>query len=823
VASVLRWLIRIFAGLALLGGAALALAYYLASQSLPDYDGAWTVEGLSGPVEIVRDTHAVPHVLAAEDRDAFFGLGFVHAQDRLWQMMLLRRTAQGRLSELFGAETLPIDELMRALDLNGLARTAAERLAPETRTALEAYSAGVNAWLRIVQEEALGRGAPEYFLFEARIAPWVPADSVAIQSLLALQLTDKAALETLRARLSLRLPEERLRDILPDAAGAPVLGLPEYTALFPGARFAAATPEEPRHPLDPVLPPGYAGASNAFAAEAGRAAGGAPLLAADPHLMLTAPSVWMLARLDLADGSVIGGTMPGLPLVLVGHNGSVAWGVTSSYLDDQDLYIERLNPENPGEYLTPSGFRPFVTRETVIAVKDAPGETRTLRWTRHGPVIPGNHFGVATVTPEGHVASLAWTGLAEDNTSLDAGLRLMRARSVEEAREAVRAHVAPSLNLVVADADTVAQQLTGAMPARQLGHTSRGRLPSPGWLAANDWQGSLPFEDNPAVIDPPGGIVVNTNNPVTAEPFPRHVSFDWGDSYRILRAERLLNGRQYHTLQSFIDTQTDTVSETARVLLPLIARDLWYSGQPASEDPAERRRQVALERLANWNGEMSEHQPEPLIYAAWIRALQRRLAIDRLGAFVDLVAKPNPVFIERVFRDVDGAGEWCDVVQTTRVETCTEKARLALDEALVELTEDYGPRIESWRWGAAHQALHLHRTLGGVPGLRTLVNIRQETPGGDDTLLRGEMPATGPEPYLNVHAAGLRVVFDFADPDASVFIIGTGQSGHPLSRHYDDLAGRWRRGEYIPMSLDVTLARAGSVGTIRLAPAPGGG
>jgi penicillin G amidase len=818
VASVLRWLIRIFAGLAMLAVAALGLAYYLAGQSLPDYRRSWTVDGVTEPLEIVRDVHAIPHILSRTDADAFFGLGFVHAQDRLWQMMMLRRTAQGRLSELFGRETLHIDELMRALDLHGLARAAMAHQSPATTAALEAYAAGVNAWLRVVQEEALGRGAPEFFLFEARIAPWIPADSLAVQKLIALQLTDKAAMETLRARLSLRLPPERLGDILPDAPGEPVIDLPDYAAQFPGATFAAAPPPAARHPLDPLAAPGMAGASNAFAATARRAAGGAPLLAADPHLGLTAPSIWMLARLDLEAGPVMGGTMPGMPTVLIGRNDALSWGLTSSYLDDQDLYIERLNPENPEEYLTPSGWQRFRTRETLIEVKDAPTETRTLRWTRHGPVIPGNHFGVAAVTPEGHVASLAWTALSTQDTSVEAAMGLMRARSVREAREAARGHLAPSLNLILADAATVGQVMTGRQPVRQIGHTSRGRIPAPGWLAANDWQGLRDSDENPAVIGPEGGIVVNTNNPITDAAFPDHVTFDWGDAYRIVRAERLLNARQYHTLQSFIDIQTDSVAETARVLLPLIARDLWYSGEPASEDPAERRRQVALERLANWNGEMSEHLPEPLIYAAWVRALQRRLAVDRLGVLVDLVPRPDPVFLERVFRDIDGAGEWCDVVQTTRVETCTEMARLALDEALVELTEDYGSRIEAWRWGAAHQAVHEHQTLGTVPLLRTLVNIRHETAGGDNTLLKGEMPGIGPEPYINIHSGGLRMVVDFSDPDSSVFIIATGQSGHVLSRHYDDMAGRWRRGEYVPMSLDPELARAGAIGVTRLVP-----
>jgi len=819
MARIMTWLIRVFMLLAVLGAAALGLGYYLASHSLPDYDGTWEVEGPRAPIEIVRDRYAVPHILAREDADAFFGLGFVHAQDRLWQMMLMRRTAQGRLSELFGEETLPIDELMRALDLYSLALAGVRHQTPETMAALEAYAAGVNAWLKVVQEQALGRGAPEFFLFNARIAPWVPADSLAIQKLVALQLTDKASLETLRAQLSLRLPEERLRDILPDAAQPPVMGLPDYGALFPDLPMPEAPPEPPiRHALYPVAEPGMAGASNAFAASAHRAAGGAPLLATDPHLPPSAPSIWMLARMDLAEGPVIGGTIPGIPAVLVGRSETLGWALTSSYLDDQDILIERLHPENAEQYLTPEGWEPFRSRETRIALRDGTMVLRTLRWSRNGPVIPGNHFGVAAVTPPGHVATLAWTGLAVEDRSIEAAIGVMRAGSIRAAREAARHHLAPSLMLTLADRTTVAIQMTGAQPKRHENHTSQGRMPAPGWVAANSWDGFRPYGENPFVVKPPGGIVAHTNNPITDAPFPRHVSFDWGDAYRIRRAERLLNGREYHTVQSFIDIQSDTVSEAARTLLPLIARDLWYSDEPASDDPAERRRYEALDRLANWNGEMSEHMAEPLIYNAWVLALQRRLAIDRLGAQVDLVARPDPIFLERVFRDIDGAGAWCDVIQTSRVETCTEMARLSLDEALVFLAERYGERMEAWRWGAAHQAVHRHQVLGTIPILRTLVNIRGETPGDDHTLLRGQIAAHGDEPFTNVHAGGLRAVYDFSDPNSSVMIIATGQSGHVLSRHYDNLAGLWRRSEYIPMTLDVELARAGAAGVTTILP-----
>jgi penicillin amidase len=254
--------------------------------------------------------------------------------------------------------------------------------------------------------------------------------------------------------------------------------------------------------------------------------------------------------------------------------------------------------------------------------------------------------------------------------------------------------------------------------------------------------------------------------------------------------------------------------------LPLIGADLWFTGTAAPEGTPERLRQRALILLAEWNGEMSEHLPEPLIAQAWLRALMERLIRDELGPEADLFTHPDAVFLERVYRNVNGASVWCDVIQSAAVETCSDVARIALDEALLRLTETYGPNIESWRWGDAHQAAHDHPVLGEVPFLRWFVNIRQSTSGGDDTLLRGRTAGTGDNPFLNVHGAGYRGVYDFADPDSSVFITATGQSGHFLSRHYDDLGELWRRGEYIPMSLDPDLARAAAVGITTLVPAP---
>ncbi|WP_170599653.1 penicillin acylase family protein [Ruegeria arenilitoris] len=816
---VFRWLMRIASGLVLLTLAAIGLVYFLASQSLPDYDQTLQVKGLNAPVEIVRDTANVPHILGRTDPDVFFGLGYAHAQDRLWQMTVMRRTVQGRLSEVFGQRTVHIDKLMRRLDLYGLAHQSFEVQDDYTKAALRAYAAGVNARLDEINENALGRGAPEMFLFNAPVAPWQPGDSIAMIKLMAVQLSGHLQDEVLRARTSLMLNDpQRLSDILPDVPGAGIAALPEYAALFPNLPRYAANSEPAAAWLNPVPQRGLAGASNAWSAAPSRSATGGTLLANDPHLGLTAPGIWYLARLELTKGGVIGATIPGIPAVMSGRSDRLGWGLTSSYLDDQDVHIERVNPDNPEEYLTPEGFKPFKSRPSIIEIKDAPPITLTLRWTENGPVLPGTHFNLETITPPGHVASLSWTALSPRDTSISASMALMNADTVREAIEAAELFIAPSQNLSVVDKTTVGMKLIGAMPSRDLNNQSRGRIPTPGWIAANRWQGRLPYSDNPEFVAPAGGVLGNTNNKIIDRPFPLHVSYEWGDTQRVHRWEFLMQSREVHTRDSFIEAQLDTVSFTARSLLPLIGADLWFTGEAAPEGTPERQRQIALTLLAEWNGEMNEHLPEPLIYAAWVRALQKRLIADDLGPLAKEFKHVEPLFIERVFRDIDGASAWCDVRQSAPVETCTDMARLALDDALVWISERYGSQLESLRWGDAHQATHDHPVLGEVPVLRYFVNIRQSTSGGDNTLLRGRTSGEGPDPFQNVHGAGYRGVYDFADPDSSVFITATGQSGHFLSRYYDDQAQLWRRGEYIPMSLDLDLARAAAVGTTRLMP-----
>ena len=832
--TILKWLGRIIGVVAILVVVAFVAGWYLMSRSLPNYEGTYTLDGLEGPVTIIRDANAVPHIRAASDHDAFFALGLVHAQDRLWQMELSRRAAQGRLSEVLGARTYEVDKLMKTLDLYGLASRSLEVQTDQTKEILVAYAKGVNAWIRQVNAEAMGRGAPEFFVFGAELSPWTPKDSLAILKVMAMRLSNGARNEVKRARTLLALPPERVVDILPEyPVGAKIV--PEKSADAGGVRRATNHAWDVSHltdncrigPCDEMdelaialgtpPPASLAGASNAWAVDGQRTSSRRPLLANDPHLWLSAPSVWHLADIKGATVQAIGGALPGTPVIAVGHNGMIGWGLTTSGVDDADLYIERVNPENPDQYLLPGNTWAVFGKRTVrIGISGELSRTEVIRTTRHGPVLTGTQFGANTITPAGHVTALRWTALTDQDRSMSALVSLLYAQRIENAVAIAATVVAPAQNLTLADADGVAMVVAGAVPLRSEQSLSKGRVPSAGHISVNDWLGFMPAADNPRAIRPPTGAVANANNRTTDEKFPRHLTFDWARPYRIARLEKELMALDFHSRDGFVALQNDSVSEMARAVLPLIARDLWWrEGTPAITDEKRRR---ALELLAEWNGEMDRHGPEPLIFMEWVRALTRRLAADELGALFPAFAGPHPLFVERVFANVDGAGIWCDVNKTPERETCAQVASIALDDALARLTRDYGSNVDGWRWGEEHVAIHRHTPFGYISPLDIFFNIENETSGGDNTLLRGQTKGTGDYPFRNIHAAGLRVVYDFADLNSSLMIISTGQSGHPFSRFYDHLAEIWANGGMIPMSTSDEDARAGALGVIELLP-----
>ena len=814
----LKWLIRALVSVCLIATALAVVSYNLAVRSLPNYKQSFVSAKITDEVKIIRDSSNVPHVFSENINDVFFGLGYAHAQDRFWQLNILRRSAQGRLSEIFGQKTVQHDEFIRRLDIYNLARLSVKHQSEQTKSILQAYSNGINARITEINTKALGRGAPEMFLYPSEFAYWQPADSIAIFKFFALKMSGQIDAEVTYAKASLVMDDQELLSaLLPDAPGKIITKLP-YMENVSSKNFYNSTNIKKPKALFRFPNLELAGASNVFGATKERSAATGALIANDPHFELTAPSLFYLARLQLEEVGVIGASLPGTPIIISGRNENLAWGITASYLDDQDIFIEEQNLSNPNLYRTSDGWAEFKTDDQYIKVKNSLDLKIKRKWTKNGPILPNSVFDLSSITPQHHAAALSWTGLSERDTTISSTINLMLSQTARQGLISLEDFYAPSLNFLLVDEEKIILKTAGKMPRRSPLNQTQGRMPSLGWKPENSWRGFWGYEVNPIIISSPGDILGNTNNKIVDKKFPQHVTHFWGDTQRILRWQKLMQNREVHTRESFIEAQLDTVSPTARSLLPIIGSELWYSQPMGEAGSKERLRYDAVSMLASWNGEMNEHLPEPLIYSTWMRFLQKKIIEDDLGQVSRRFSNINPIFIEKVFRDIGGASKWCNIKQSSYRETCPEIASNSLDEALSWLQEKYGKKLSALRWGDAHEALHRNETLGNIPLLKYLVNIRQSTSGGDNTLMRGKSLGKGDEPFLNIHSAIYRGVYDFADPDSSVFIISTGQSGHFLSRHYDDLGNLWRRGEYIPMSLDPKLAKGASIGTTIIFP-----
>ncbi|MDD9876986.1 MAG: penicillin acylase family protein, partial [Magnetovibrio sp.] len=437
------------------------------ATSLPWHGRDLTATGVAKPVEIVRDAHGVPHIFADTDDDAYFALGLVHAQDRFWQMEMMRRFGAGRLAEVFGPEAVASDKWMRLLGLHGLAERMVGDAAPPVRRALEAYADGVNAWLA----HDIGLLAPELALFRYAPEPWRPADSLVWGKIMAARLSGNWRGEALRARLAKKLPPARVRELWPAyPADGPlsVARVPGPAALYAGLDALAPWPAAwPR------------GASNAWAVAPERTTTGGAILANDPHLGFGAPILWYLARIEAPGFSVTGATVPGVPFMILGHTDRIAWGMTTTQSDLEDLFVEKIDANEPDRYVTATGSRPFYRRKEVIKVKGAPDVVFTARATDHGPVISDLRPRAAALAGDGHVISLAATYLQPGDRSADAFFGVNRAKDWQAFRAALAHFQGPQQNFLYADtAGHIGFLAAGKVPVRGAG---RGFVPTAGW------------------------------------------------------------------------------------------------------------------------------------------------------------------------------------------------------------------------------------------------------------------------------------------------------------------------------------------------------
>jgi penicillin amidase len=525
-----------------------------------------------------------------------------------------------------------------------------------------------------------------------------------------------------------------------------------------------------------------------------RTASGKPLLANDPHLGLTAPVVWYFAHLSAPGMDVIGASLPGVPGVLLGRNRRIAWGFTNTGPDVQDLYLEDENGR-------------FTTFEEVIKVKGAPDETLRVRYSRHGPVISDVSRLAAEAAPPGRAIAMAWTALADDDLTVQAGLKLARAGSWREFLAALRDFHVPQQNVTYADVEgNIGFIAAGKVPVRKPGNRLMGLAPAPGAEARHDWAGFIPFDELPRAYNPSSGAIVTANHKITPAGYPHHITAEWQPPYRARRIDELLAAVRHHGAPSFARIQLDTYSLAARELLPHLLKT------KSTPETAE-----ALSLLSGWDGNMAAERAEPLILVAWWRELARAVFADELGGAFRAAWSTRADFLVNVLSGKDAA--WCDDTTTGVAESCGQVLQVSLERALADLRARYGRNMRKWQWGEAHEARLRHRPLTRSDLLRRWFDIVVPSPGDAYTVNVGRSDFVHEDdPYANRHAASLRAIYDLADPQASLFIHPGGQSGNPFSSQYRSFADAWRRGEYARMLTD--RARIEKAGAQRLALVP---
>jgi len=795
----MRWFWRGLVGLLALLSILTAAGYLWLRGSLPTLDGELVAPGLRAPVEIVRDRFGVPHIFAQNRADSLFALGFVHAQDRLWQMETMRRIGAGRLAEVLGPRAIESDRMMRVLDLHGVAGRNYARLDADSRALIDAYVAGVNAQL-MAGEQSL---PPEFLLLRHEPEPWTAADSLLWLKLMALDLSTNWSQELFRQRLASRLTAQQIAEFYTpyrdDEPRGPLAG-----PLVPSTETGSSMPPPP---LNAHAAEGLG--SNNWAVAAKHSATGKPLLANDPHLRLRTPSIWYFAHLSWPDRKLVGATLPGLPSVVLGRNDRIAWSFANTGSDVQDVYVEQLVEGRADLYQTPDGPRPFSVRRETIRVRDGADVTVDLRSTRHGPVLNDASAELDALAEPGQVLSLAWTALADDDATARAGLQLAVTDRWEAFVDALRDLHTPQQNIIYADVEgNIGFIAPGRVPLREPENQIQGFTPQPGWDAKFDWRGYVPFEALPRSLNPRSGMLLSANHKIVPDDYPYHLTFEWAHGYRAGRIAHLLSGRAKHSLESFKAMQMDSLSPMARELMPILLR---------AEARSELGRQ-AKGLLAGWNGDMAANRPEPLIFAVWHRELTRLVYADEMGPLFAAAWGGRARFLLYVL-DGGGGGAWCDDVLTKVTEECGELISRSLERAVEWLAERHGSEPARWRWGAVHRARARHLPFSEVPYLGRFFETGAELPGDTYSINVGHFAIADPSnPFAVVHAPTMRAIYDLDELDRSLFIHSTGQSGNPLSPLHDNFVRRWAEGEYITIRTARRDVEVGALGTLRLTP-----
>jgi penicillin G amidase len=797
------------AGIAVLLAAAVLLSASCSSifrSSVPQRDGVLSLAGISAPVEIVRDSYGVPHIRASNDADLYFAQGFVHAQDRLFQMEMERRAARGELAEIFGDQALSADRLFRHLGLAARAPALVASWPHATREIVEAYCAGANAAVASLRAMPV-----EMRVLGVRPRPFVPEDVAAVGLLKSFGLAQWTEEATLY-RASRVLSPEKLAELLPRVPpGSPVMA--------PGFRVPAAgtvAPPEPgsggaREGAEPGIlveglaslrrlgaGPARSGGSNAWAVSGEKSATGRPILAGDPHLLLRSPSLWYENHLVAPGVDVYGVSFPGAPCVVIGHNPDIAWALTNTMLDDADFFVERIDGErvmHRGEWI------PMTRRAEAIRVKGRGDEIATVWETPHGPIL--------SELPPGAATALSFRWIGHDGGDVVGAIhRLNRARNREEFLGALSGYPHPAQNVVYADREgTIGAVTAGRIPVRKGGS---GLLPVPGDTGEWEWTGTVPFRENPRVWNPPEGFVAVANFPPAGASYPYYVSRLYEPPDRGKRILAMLSERERFTVEDFERMQSD-------VLLPEAAETVSLAVRTARSREGESREfREAARILSAWDLRVAADSAGAALYEAFYAKMVENTFRDALGAdLFEEATRSSRLLWNAMDRAIErGDSHFFENAATGRRETLDEVAARSLRDAMALLRHRLGNAPATWSWGRLHRVTFEH-PFGSRRYLRRWFNIGpRPMPGDGRTVLKGEF-RHGAD-FAALVGPSMRHVVPLGDRAAARSVTPPGQSGHFFERHYRDQTDLWLSGKTRPAWTDPSDIEANARARLRL-------
>ena len=769
-------------------------------KSLPQIDGSVTVKGVSQPVVISRDEHGVVYIDAKTDNDAYFAIGYAHAQDRMWQLELQRRIAQGRLSEVFGINSLSHDVWMRRLELYNIASSSWQALSPEARMSLTAYASGINAWIETA--EVL---PPEFMALGIEPAPWTPNDSLAWAKIFALNLAGGMREEIRNLIATKNLTNRQMDTIIgkyPQQAPVTVSNVELKTQ----KSLVSLLQLQIQIEQDLKIGGKYVG-SNAWVVAGEHSADGKAVLANDPHLGLQIPSMWYVASLKGDRLESIGMTLVGIPTVVFGRNDSISWGGTAMMADTQDLFIEQINPEQPDEYKRGESWLKFNNRTELIKVKAAfPSQMRSpykpveinLKNTEHGPVVTS-----LNETFEQTVA-LRWPALDPKDTTYESFFQLNYATDWQSFRKALRFHVAPTLNILYADkSNNIGYQAVGKIPIRANGH---GQLPVPGWNDDFAWVSYIPFDQLPQSYNPEKGYIVSANNKIIGSDYPYFISNNWAPPARAQRIEELIQEQiskgEPLTIDYHQQMQADTVDVSVKELLAVFQQ----------HDGKTERQRKAIDLIKNWQGDMAVNSASAAIFFTWAKHLRAQLFSDELKGFwnkQDESKSLSAMVFSTSYMDVytalnDKTLNWCDIRGSEAVEGCDYLLTSSLRQALDEIDDLLGADMDSWQWGDMHATKYSHTPFSLVELLDYIVGREIPNGGSTNTINVANSIFEESEGYQQTFGAGFRQIIQFNENDSQHWYMNsTGQSGNVFSRHYADMVEPFNAVQFFELPLRV--------------------